>query len=78
MRELQSVPQEQLTANMATMKNMVDINSRLIDLQNHSTEAEGTSSKAVNMMDNMAENLMVSIQVLSEKLAHQKNVLLFF
>ena len=62
-REIQSEPQMQLTANMDTDKNIMELKSRLMDLQTHSTEAEGTSSKAVNMMDDMEDNLMVSIQV---------------
>ena len=53
----------QLTANIDTDKNIMELKSRLIDLQTHSTEAEGTSSKAVNMMDDMEDNLMVNIQV---------------
>ena len=63
MREIQSQPQMQLEANAATDKNIAELRSRLLDLQTQSTEAEGTSAKAVNMMDDMAENIMVDIQV---------------
>lgn len=49
---------------MATMKNIDEVRKRLVDLQNQSTEAEATSSKAVSMMEHMAENLATPIQVM--------------
>lgn len=67
-KEQQSVPQEQLTTNMATMKNIGDIQNRLMDLQNNSQEAEATSVKAVNMMEDLTDNVAGSIQDLVDEI----------
>ena len=62
---MQSVPEEQMNANMETMKGIDNVVNRLVDLQNHSTEAEATSSKALNMIADLRENVVVSIQVIN-------------
>ena len=62
-KEQQSIPMQQIDSNTATRKNLDDIVNRLSDLQNHSTQAEAISTKAVNMMDDLTENVVDSIKV---------------
>ena len=62
-KEQQSIPMQQIDSNAAARKNLDDILNRLSDLQNHSTQAEAISTKAVNMMDDLTENVVDSIKV---------------
>ena len=62
-KEQQSIPMQQIDSNTAARKNLDDIVNRLSDLQNHSTQAEAISTKAVNMMDDLTENVVDSIKV---------------
>ena len=54
---------QQIDSNAGARKNLDDIVNRLSDLQNHSTQAEAISTKAVNMMDDLTENVVDSIKV---------------
>ena len=62
-KEQQSIPMQQIDSNTGTRKKLDDIVNRLSDLQNHSTQAEAISTKAVNMMDDLTENVVDSIKV---------------